>query len=1359
MRPITRHSSGTPRPARARTAAAVTAIAAALILPLALAPAANAAPVGAPAAKPDPSAAPVAAPTLTPGDGAWLEGTVAVAADATTAGDPVASIALDGAPLAGTPTDGVSHLTFDIGSNSAAVSYGNRITVNGHVIEQDRTWVSERVDIPVPNSWLVTGENIVEIDAGATETACGVNYDDFVITDVALELLGETANGEDNEFTFTFGDGDCGTQTTDILHAELSFFVLGDPLASRGLTAELDTRAIANGEHELTATTAAGGTVTHTVKVNNAPAGAPRITPEDGTLTRATQLIAASIPSGTPGGTTALTVDGAPAPAAATLGAGASTLSFDVGSNSIERRYENHLMVNGHRIDLLGDFASQRVDVPVPNRYLMPGENVIEIVAGDISSSCGANLDDFTISNLGVEVALATGEPGVATGTGIAPNYSMGDGSCGSSTTALPRVETRWTIDAPAVTTLPTLGSGEAVLAFEVGSNSLDPQFSNHIRVNGNRQPIGETYVNGPAEIVFPNEWLLPGWNTIEIVTGTTPGGCNRDDFTISNVSVAPAEGAAEAQRPKASYALGDGSCGSNINLFREVDLHFLVTGTSAQGLRAELDTTALADGAHTIAATSTTGETATRTLNTDNTAPEIASSTPADGTTITAAVALDIQLEDNSGIVGTPTVTLDGAPIALGDPIGPGLSAGEHTIEVSAADGLGNTGARQVRFTSAGIPDVPAGLTPAGGSEIAGGTATLQATVAEPDGGDVTAVFTQAEILTPNQGWQGSATEVPTTLSVPGEQAVADKKALAPGDGRTLDSPASRDVAFQRFDVQVKGHVSEPVLRWEGVIDPTRVASLRAWNLQTETWDVLASSRGALEGNTQLSAIVDERYIDGQQVRAMITGEDPFADEIDPGAEGFADPASYDFSIAHFTDTQYLSEGAVEQETEAERAIWKKAYGDVTRWIADNAEERRIKYVAHTGDITENNIRVPRTEAELQQVIGEFEVSSENQKTLDDAGVTNQVIAGNHDNRSGTETGPEALYNQYYGPDRYEALDDGWIDADYGGPWREGDNQNNYTLFSAGGIDFVSVGLSYGVTKEEAAWADSIFARYPERNGILLSHDYLAASTQEDGRNAWFASPDGPMLYKTIVEDNPNVFLILAGHVHGVGTNVKPQVGEVGHGVVELLADYQNYTVSAEELGLTEAGGYAPTDQLRFGASYLRLLQFDVDRGEMMIDTYSPLLDDFGADEHDPAQRYAPSSDNLVLPVDITSRTTSFRTDAVALYNPVAVIGEDTVASGEVASTTWSRLQQGKTYAWFVTARSAAGGEAASQPSVFTTAKKAQAPTATPTPTPTATPAPTPTASPTPTPTVTPTPTGTPTVTPTPTPSAAPVR
>jgi hypothetical protein len=83
---------------------------------------------------------------------------------------------------------------------------------------------------------------------------------------------------------------------------------------------------------------------------------------------------------------------------------------------------------------------------------------------------------------------------------------------------------------------------------------------------------------------------------------------------------------------------------------------------------------------------------------------------------------------------------------------------------------------------------------------------------------------------------------------------------------------------------------------------------------------------------------------------------------------------------------------------------------------------------------------------------------------------------------------------------------------------------------------------------------------------------------------------------------------------------------------------------------------------------------------------------------------RYNGLEDNMVLPVDLTSRTTTLRSDSVALYQPTEVIGETTVASGQAASVTWSRLQPGTAYAWMVTARSVGGGVTSSGPQVFAT-------------------------------------------------------
>ncbi|WP_125636304.1 metallophosphoesterase [Nonomuraea sp. WAC 01424] len=1249
---------------------------------------------------PTPTSTPAAPPALTPATGSYLEGTAKVAAVPVTAGDSVTKLDIDGAPVEATKTVGVSKLAFEVGSNSTEAQYHSYVLVNGSYKAEIGDFVNQRATIEIPNANLVKGENTVEIVVGTIQSSCGLNHDDFVLSDVGLELLGEVADGEDNPYTFNFGDGSCGSNSTLLKRATLKFFTQSDPQGTTGLAADVDTTKLSNGEHVIAAATAAGATVRNTVTVNNAPAGAPRLMPTDGTLVAGAKTVYATVPAAGTGGVESLTVDGAKPVTRPTLGNGAAMLAFDVAADPIEDKYDNFLLVNGKRIDLGGTWTSRRVTIAVPARFLIPGENTIKVVTGDYKESCGVNRDDFTIANLALTLDGAT-----VTGKDIKPSYDLGDGDCGSDQARPREAELRYTLDAPAVHVVQTLGSGQATLGFTVGSNSIEARYQNFVLVNGQKVVLDGDFVSRRVDLPIPNEYLVPGWNTIDFVAGTYPTSCgaNRDDFTISNISLTPAQGTAAGQMLKTSYGMGDGNCGDTVNPLTEIDLEFLVDAP-ARGLRADLDTTAIKDGRHTLAAKSSSGETASRVLITDNSAPKVARSVPAADERITASVILDVTLDDASGVVSGPDVKLDGQPVELGVQIGPGLKAGRHTLAVTGVDGLGNTAAQEIVFESAGIPDVPAELTPASGTADVSDPVTLSAKVGEPGGGQVTATFSEAKILSPDEAYQGTAPALPTTLRVPGEQRVkAD--GLEPGDGRTLDAPTGRDLVYQRYDVKVQGHVDQPVLRWEGVADPERLVSLRAWNTKAKAWDLLTSARGAADGKTVLTAVVGQDHVDRQQVHVMVTAEDPFADDIDAGdPNGFADPATYDFSLVHLTDTQYISEGAVEQETAEERAVWESAYSGIVNWITANKDQRKISYVAHTGDIIENNIRKPADEATQREVVGEFEVSSKQQRVLDEAGIPNGVIAGNHDNQSGTEDGPGAIYNKYYGPSRYQDASRGWQHAKYGGPWKEGDNQNHYDLFSAGGLDFVVVGLSYGVTRDEAEWADSIFKKFPDRNGILLSHDYLVPSTNPDGRGAGFSAPDGSMLYKTVVEKNPNVFLILAGHEHGVGTNVKPKVGQVGNGVVELLADYQFYTVSADRLGLTEIGGYKPDDQLQFGASYFRLLQFNVKRAELSVDTYSPLLGDFGAGEFDPLRRYDGREDNMVLPVDLTTRTTSFQTDSLALYKPTKIIGRSTAASGQVASVTWKHLKDDTAYAWFVTARSAGGGVTASEPSVFVT-------------------------------------------------------
>ncbi|GAA2846925.1 hypothetical protein GCM10020220_040530 [Nonomuraea rubra] len=155
----------------------------------------------------------------------------------------------------------------------------------------------------------------------------------------------------------------------------------------------------------------------------------------------------------------------------------------------------------------------------------------------------------------------------------------------------------------------------------------------------------------------------------------------------------------------------------------------------------------------------------------------------------------LDVKLEDASGVVSGPDVKLDGQEIQPGAQVGPGLKAGKHTLSVTGADGLGNTATREIVFESAGIPDAPAELSRRWAPWTCRTPPPLSAEVAEPDGGQVTATFSQAEILHPNEVYQGTAKSLPTTLQVPGEKKVRTG-GLDPADGRTIDAPAGQDLS-----------------------------------------------------------------------------------------------------------------------------------------------------------------------------------------------------------------------------------------------------------------------------------------------------------------------------------------------------------------------------------------------------------------------------------------------------------------------------------------------------------------------------------------------------------------------------------
>ena len=408
------------------------------------------------------------------------------------------------------------------------------------------------------------------------------------------------------------------------------------------------------------------------------------------------------------------------------------------------------------------------------------------------------------------------------------------------------------------------------------------------------------------------------------------------------------------------------------------------------------------------------------------------------------------------------------------------------------------------------------------------------------------------------------------------------DLSSVAASDDQYVDSAPTSDEPFQRYDVRVsKVRGAKTVsLSWEGKVAADRVAVLSVWNVETQEWTEVASARGTdgadttLVGRTRLGPTID-----GDVVHLLVEARDPFDEVPSTPDEAFENPDDYSFSIAWITDTQYLSQGGAAGE-----ARYGDAYAAMTQWVADNAADRKIVYSAHTGDVI-NNWQVTGRNEPLAR--SEYVFASGKMATLD-AAVPNGVTPGNHDNKTGSNND---LFNEFFPPDAFDAAEavvstgeDG--EGYYGGPWQTGDNHNHYDLVEAGGVKLLFLYLGYGVKPEEVAWANQVLAEHRDRKAVVLTHSYLEPSNAPDGRGGELTSDDGQTIFDDVVLPNPNVFLTLSGHTHGVGLNIKRDVGAKGHVVVEMLANQQFYE-------LLDDG------ERRVG--HLRLLQVDLTRGRIV--------------------------------------------------------------------------------------------------------------------------------------------------------------
>ena len=280
-------------------------------------------------------------------------------------------------------------------------------------------------------------------------------------------------------------------------------------------------------------------------------------------------------------------------------------------------------------------------------------------------------------------------------------------------------------------------------------------------------------------------------------------------------------------------------------------------------------------------------------------------------------------------------------------------------------------------------------------------------------------------------------------------------------------------------------------------------------------------------------------------------------------------------------------------------------------QWIANNKTSQNIVFATSVGDIV-------NTSSSTTQ----YGVADTAYDYLDAATVSYSVSPGNHD--------LGGLFNTYFGISRFTGKS--WYGGYYGS-----DNYNNYSLFSASGNNFILINLQYSPATAQLDWADALLKANPTRRGIVVQHNILNTDNSWNSQTSYNA-----------LKDNPNLFLMLCGHMHTStdGAAYRAELGDDGHTIHIMMADYQDYPNG--------------------GNGYLRLLRFSPADDKIYATTYSPT-----------AGSITSYPDQMEMVYDLTN-------GSAAAYTLIGNVND--VANGANASITWPGLTASTGYEWYAT-------------------------------------------------------------------------
>ena len=241
-----------------------------------------------------------------------------------------------------------------------------------------------------------------------------------------------------------------------------------------------------------------------------------------------------------------------------------------------------------------------------------------------------------------------------------------------------------------------------------------------------------------------------------------------------------------------------------------------------------------------------------------------------------------------------------------------------------------------------------------------------------------------------------------------------------------------------------------------------------------------------------------------------------------------YESPTDYAYSFAVVGDTQIMS------------YKYPDVLDNMYQWIADNVEEKNIKFVFGLGDITDKCTEKEWLRAKL---------SIHKLKDL----VPYSIIRGNHDRYHG-------CFEKHFDYADYGEMVDGSLDDTM---------KNTYQKFSVGDIKYLVLNLDFTLTDAAIEWANEVVEAHPNHNVIVATHIYLYASGERIDALKYGSVHTSEYLWENLISKHKNIVLVLGGHAISEYVVTRTDVGDNGNRVVQMLIDPQGSDKTLAGVGL----------------------------------------------------------------------------------------------------------------------------------------------------------------------------------------------